>query len=114
MNDLTDLEICKKIAEITDSEMVRGSNIGHYDEYLFIESGVRSEYYHNPLADDALCFQLMVKHKITVEFTRYYEHLKSETTKAYYNDESENGYGSYVRHKSPNKAICLAIIEAHS
>tara|TARA_R110002051_G_scaffold301683_1_gene369645 strand:+ start:740 stop:991 length:252 start_codon:yes stop_codon:yes gene_type:complete len=81
---MTDLEICKRIAEIEG-----------ISDYIFIN------YDYNPLTDKALCFDLMVKHKVDTEW---------------WGDE----LGAYIpvndgeiHDKNPQKAICLAIIEAH-
>tara|TARA_R110000851_G_scaffold160243_1_gene303449 strand:+ start:280 stop:624 length:345 start_codon:yes stop_codon:yes gene_type:complete len=110
--ELTDLEICKRVAEINgDNVLMMQSVLGF--NWMIADEGHGGYKPYNPLTDDALCFQSMVKYKITVEFTRYYEHLKSTTTKAYYDDEADNGYGAYIRDINPNKAICLAIIEAN-
>lgn len=111
---MSDLQICKRIAEI------EGVKAFEYDHIVFGKtlcremtvSGLAPQPY-NPLTDDALNHQLMIKYRITVEFTRYYEHLKSITTKAFYDDKADNGYGAYIRDISTNKAILLAIIEAH-
>ena len=109
MKELTDLEICKRIAEIEGkSYWINGTGEGVCINY--IEGKRASKVLHyNPLTDDALCFKLMVKYRIAVEFTRYYEKFKSITIKAFYDDVS---YGSYIRDTSPNRAICLAIIES--
>ena len=110
MSKLTDLEICKKIAliegrytDLINKQASYNSRLVHVQEKATIKR------WFNPLTDDALCFRLMVKHKITVEFTRYYESFKSNTIKAFYSDV---GFGFYIRDISPNKAICLAIIES--
>jgi hypothetical protein len=111
--ELTDLEICKRIAEIEGVE-INHQILQHDNLLVTIPRGdyMRKEY--NPLTDDALNHQLMIKYKVTTEFTRYYNHLKSITTKAYYDNKADNGYGAYIQDISPNKAICLAIIEAHN
>ena len=108
MNKLTDLQLCKRIAEI------EGYNVGIWHDFVAITNPKDDSYLgeYNPLTDDALNHQLMIKYKITVEFTRYYEHLKSTTTRAYYDHKADNGYGAYIQDVNPNKAICLAIIEA--
>ena len=77
MNELTDLQICKRIAEIEGHETLPCDEYQEGDFYIVINDHGED---YNPLTDDALCFQLMVK---------------------------------YVYDDSPNKAICLAIIEAH-
>ena len=109
---MTELEICKKVADINgDNVLMMKSALG--SNWMIageVHGGYKS---YNPLTDDALNHQLMIKHKITVEFTRYIYHLKSSTTKAFYDSKSNEGYGDYIRDINPNKAILLAIIEAH-
>ena len=107
---LTDLEICKKIAEIEGYTTKAHEG---YDCCAVDGNDVIRFIPFDPINNDGHCFRLMVKYKITVEFTRYYEHLKSASTKAYYDDKADNGYGAYIRDIKPNKAICLAIIEAY-
>jgi hypothetical protein len=92
---MTDLEICKRIAEIegnkaTVVECADGSWLcgEECDEY-------------NPLTDKALCFDLMVKYKVEVEW------CGNEC--ATYKDELQRE----IHDISPQKAICLAIIEAN-
>lgn len=115
MSKLTDLEIKKAIAKIEGA--FKTYDDGENVTAIFkVGNGIHTyespNHGYNPLTD-ALNHQLMIKYKITVEFTRYYEHLKSTTVKAFYDDEADNGYGAYIQDKNPNKAICLAIIEAH-
>ena len=85
---MDDLEICKRIAEI---ENYRGWE-------KMSTRGIAGVF--NPLTDDALCFRLMVKYKM--DFIPYYPDE--------YRAQIKN---TYVVNKSPNKAICLAIIEAN-
>ena len=115
MSELTDLEICKRIADIEGKK-------GHEFMWAFVLSENYNEavneshsnsysfspchYEYNPLTDDALCFQLMVKYKIQ---------LKKVT-----NGDGWSASFNRLNHSictlfntSPNKAICLAIIEAH-
>lgn len=69
-----------------------------------------SEY--NPLTDDALCFQLMVKYSI--DLTHDFSGLWcASMNPSYTYDEHVENYGIISYDKNPNKAICLAIIEAH-
>tara|TARA_R110000764_G_C10804545_1_gene359442 strand:+ start:26 stop:334 length:309 start_codon:yes stop_codon:yes gene_type:complete len=98
MNELTDLQICKNIAEIECAKIDVLGGKAILDEMI---GGVRirlTEY--NPLTDDALCFQLMIKHKLEV-----WEH----------NGKWLVGHNlrNTIHNENPNKAICLAIIEAH-
>ena len=80
----TDLEICKRIAEIEG-----------ISDYIFIN------YDYNPLTDKALCFDLMVKHEL--EMFKVGSNWNCAWTDS--NLTTSN--------KNPQKAICLAIIEAH-
>jgi len=93
---MDDLEICKRIAEIEGIPVWDGKN-----EVSFQKTGLP----YNPLTDDALCFQLMVKYK--VQFNNCLRDNESITNCCVGN--------KYVtqKNKSPNKAVCLAIIEAH-
>lgn len=128
MNELTDLEICKRIAEIECVEVSEVANnflmrkditfgltvnislefarCKTLEDYRQVEAD-RERNLYNPLTDDTLCFQLMVKYRVKIVFERapdYYHAItfyKSDNTKLCQSDES------------PNKAICLAIIEAH-
>ena len=70
---MDDLEICKAIAAIEGVE-------------------------YDPLADDGLCFRMMIKHEIEmykIDDYYYCEWVGSNTT---------------VNNKKPRKALCLAII----
>jgi len=95
---MDDLEICKRIAEI------EGETIEHITHYgtLFVSSNVFEPY--NPLTDDALCFQLMVKHKVIVQWL-WKCHDGTPRYMAYVDDE---GYQRYSA--NPNEAILLTII----
>ncbi len=94
---MNDLEICKRIAEIEGM-----SNL--------------LQYYHdcidnvfNPLTDDALCFQLMVKYKVRMHWL-WEENDGTPHYEAYINEDgSDIKYG-----KSPNEIILLCIIEAQN
>ncbi len=113
MKELTDLEICKRIAEIDLSKecyalQVRGERLFYCHNNPLIEW---NEY--NPLTDDALCFRLMVKYAIEVK-----PPLKGvqENTKVVWSvfngtDDFDN---YYLYNANTNKAICLAIIEAYN
>ena len=127
MNELTDLEICKRIAEIEGVELFNSYSI-IFDKKLLInmymDKGVKwhhaaeseecfftkvysipSQFHkaiYNPLTDDTLCFQLMVKYKLSLIAP----------------ERDQEDWDCVIRdvlavHENPNKAICLAIIEAH-
>lgn len=98
MAELTDLEICKRIAEIEGVDAYQHAS--YPDNPLWQRVNGIAEVY-NPLTDDALCFRLMLKHDIAI------------------NRDGDGYYWVAGRsiadnlHKNPNKAICLAIIAAH-
>ncbi len=113
---MNDLEICKRIAEIedvpwmlaypnTDKELVgliNGNDLTGTPPELIGE--------YNPLTDKALCFDLMVKYDVVFLDDEAYAGCESGAgpeSGGYYCE----GYG--VSTSSPQRAICLAIIEAH-
>ena len=113
MNKLTDLEICKRIAEIEfgkDSDNWFWSVEGESDTAMvsaFTGDGIFGSYSeYNPLTDHALCFKLMVNHYIEIGlYGTWYGCFKGDKPKG------SDGCLSYEL--NINKAICLAIIEAH-
>ena len=109
MSKLTDLEICKRIAEIEfgkHSDNWFWSVEGESDTAMvsaFTGDGIFGSYSeYNPLTDDALCFKLMVKYKCSVScvYKMWQCTVKTPSDTVLCYDEH------------PNKAICLAIIEA--
>lgn len=98
--ELTDLEICKQVAEIEGEDckvnfqniLVRIIPLG--------DTGTTNNCY-DPLSDDGLCFRLMLKHDIKLSRNRDKEYVAMYSHCRGADDES------------PNKAICLAIIEKH-
>ena len=97
---MKDLEICKRIAEI-EGLLVSAYKLGTDDLWVHTyETRDSSVTLYNPLTDDALCFQLMVKYKLEV-----WEALGKWLV----------GFNlrNTVSDESANKAICLSIIEAH-
>ena len=103
MSDLTDLEICRKIAEIEGKSI--DCDIG---DCVSIHNGGDGKLY-NPITDKALCFDLMVEYG--VDF--YSICVVGCTYEAVIFITSRNE-SIMARNKNPNKAICLAIIEANS
>jgi hypothetical protein len=100
---MTDLEICKRVAEIGGlivSKDVKPSCGGAFASIH--PNGCYGVY--NPLTDDALNHQLMIKYKIDLDFT------DDGYTRAW---EYHHICGQDTLNKSTNKAILLAIIEAH-
>ncbi len=106
---MTDLEICKRIAEIegyhvsTDVKPSCGSAYANiYPDNCYGN--------YNPLTDKALCFDLMVKYDVVYLNEEAFADCDpgaGPECGGYYS----TGYG--VSTSSPQKAICLAIIEAH-
>ena len=106
MSELTDLEICKRIAEIEN----KGDCFNWFDTFA-----IRTEMYaereeYNPLTDDALCFQLMVKYDCDL-ISPYRPNKDTHWECQIFISDCADAVSIYD--DSPNKAICLAIIEAH-
>lgn len=93
--ELTDLEICKRIAEI---EGYPAPLKAHNDNWIIAA---------NPLTDDALCFKLMVKYNVDIVSTPEVVHAVC------FGENFSNPLGSYGFSKNHNKAIIESIIEAH-
>ena len=104
MNKLSDLELCKKIAEI------EGYESDHIDITIgviwVLDGHAASEF--NPLTDDALCFQLMVKYKIQFMPSKFTPRCDGRKQFGAVSDDL------ILRSNNPNKAICLAIVEANN
>ena len=96
---MNDLEICKRIAEIEGYVFCDG---GKYARCELTKHGKVVGYLdYNPLTDDALNHQLMIKYRVSVDFLR----------------PSDVWIGNDINitfRGNPNKAILLAIIEAHN
>jgi hypothetical protein len=102
MKELTDLEICKRIAEIEGEEHYISENKKYCMARDELSTYVIRSVEYNPLTDDALCFRLMVKYSVRVE---------TENCSAW--TDNDDGYPQYeIIHckGTVNKAICLAII----
>ena len=105
---MTDLEICTFIAKLENINFrVNGDKLDNMDNLGF----EGQPYYYDPLTDDALCFKLMVKYEVNVNFVE----CPADSGKAYYatgsNKDKKTICTDYV--ETPNRAICLAIIEAN-
>lgn len=107
MDKLTDLEICKRIAEI------EGETVLSEEEWFYPDSGCLvtdcdgcSEEY-NPLTDKALCWDLMNKHDITVKPAKSRD--MGQWCARWDYDLHYDGGLSYA--DTPEKALCLAVIE---
>ena len=103
------LEICKRIAEI-DGEIV---SVKQMPSGLVLFYGAELEDRrpkYNPLTDDALCFQLMIKYKIDVVWV---SSLLNNDDRVYAKNTALSNLVNEKPNRGTNKAICLAIIEAH-
>jgi hypothetical protein len=105
MKDLTDLEICKRIAEIEGAKetLYSYSNFNKPKELTAIfESSTHFDY--NPLTDNYLCFSLMLRHEVSLTYGEY-------AVNAEILIEKEDGEHSFsAQAYCPSRAICLAII----
>jgi hypothetical protein len=102
--ELTDLEICKRIAEI------EGECIEYlYNDVLFIS---RTEDVYNPLTDDTLCFKFCYDEGILVK--KSYDKVNGRVVWSgkYYAQHPENR-GRGTIDENPNKAVCLEKIKVH-
>ena len=103
MDKLTDLEICKRIAEIEGAkETLYSYSSFNTPKELTAVFDSRTVFNYNPLTDDALCFKLMVKYKAW----RW-----SNPAEGKFNAWNNNVNG-WVSAKTLNCAICLAIIQS--
>ena len=100
MTELTDLEICKKIAEIEGFQFTYDRNGTPYILKMWAECEEHPlPTRYNPLVDKALCFDLMVKYAVK---------LQIEMNREYYARSRKTGGSSY--NIDPVRAILLAII----
>ena len=115
MSELTDLQICKKIAEIEGYH----TNLAIKCEGVWCSMNDNNCYgVFNPLTDDALCFQLTKKYRVSID---YFEDWQRQGEDKDVLARLEIGLGIHAlgtvdfckNDDSLNKAICLAIIEAH-
>ena len=100
MSELTDLEICKRIAEI--EKLPHHLDKGMNDKFINTSTIYGDVCEYSPLTDDALCFQLMVKYNLSLIAP----------------EREQEDWDCVILdvltvNESPNRAICLAIIEAH-
>lgn len=101
MDKLTDLEICKRIAEIEGFKDIRI----HANNCVDVAIGDLPTWkLYNPLTNDALWANLIIKHEISICFTTC-----SLTTIKY-------GYRDSIFHDIPSlkRNSLLLIIEVHS
>ena len=111
MNELTDLQICKRIAEIEGVPVFDdGFDLFIPDYEASMSTGYDEDKEYNPLTDDALCFQLMVKYDCDL-ISPYRPNNDTHWECQIFTEDCADAVSIYD--DSPNKAICLAIIEAH-
>jgi len=98
---MDNITICKKIAEIKGYLRVRVSRVT-----VQVSNSICDDDFelYNPLTDDALCFQLMLKNDIVI---------RNRGNGYYLATVSRFECDARIANKNPNKAILLAIIEAH-
>ena len=112
MTELTDLEICEKVANVEGFDIEVRTLSGYkempFDKIRVFAKGVYGAFFsvYNPLTDDALCFRLMVKYKISL-----IQHQNNTAVYCIWNHNEKHATATIT---NPNKAICLAIIAAHS
>ena len=102
MSDLTDLEICKRIAEI------EALPIDFVTDSLVIIHNGGDGYMYNPLPDDALCLKLAFKYEVCINHYSGTVYIDSD-----YTDKPPIAQVSFDGLKGMKKAILLAIIEAN-
>ena len=109
MNELTDLEIIKRIAEI-ESVKVRVDSIIAFESANKTPTGAITtsargfEDVYNPLTDDGLCLRLMFKYGVQL----------IKETPDYNIAQCEHSAVRYLVTEMPNKSSMLAIIEANN
>ena len=105
MDKSTDLEICKRIAEIEGAKetLYSYSNFNTPKELtaVFDSSTV---FNYNPLTDDALCFKLMIKYKISL-----IQHQNNTAVYCIWDHDQKHATNTMT---NPNRAICTAIIKS--
>ena len=106
MSELTDLEISKRVAEIEGFEFdIKNGKVLPVDPSNIITDKLTDVY--NPLADKALCFDLMVKYNF--DLTSPYR--DDDWTVEFWSDGE--GDAVAVQDENLQRAICLAIIAMH-
>jgi hypothetical protein len=108
MNNMTDLEICKRIAQIEQVDWRFSADCS----CVLIRSKDGSNFFneYSPLTDKALCFDLMVKHEIGLSFD-----ILTGWKASFFYREFDEHIGELTDFKgifdeNPQRAICLAII----
>lgn len=106
---MNDLQIETRIAEIEGHTLVHSNNWG---KYVIGNPYCADEVVYEPLTDDALCFQLMVKYDVELQITK--ERDKVDISRGKYPKQYYAKIGRIeVMDKVIERAILLCIIEAH-
>ena len=109
MNELTDLQICKRISLIELNEQFPKAKSIEFDDRqncFWVEGiGFTGWPLLEPLTDDALCFRLMIKYKISL-----IQHQNNTAVYCIWDHDEKHATNTMTDAK---RAICLAIIEAH-
>jgi len=105
MSDLTDFEICKRIAEIKNLTFCTGSKYARVE--IWSDNKVCGYMDFNPLKDRALCFDLMIEEGLQLL------QLKNGDYIAFKQRVFVNVINSTEGVKSPQRALCLEIIRQH-
>jgi hypothetical protein len=105
MDKLTDLEICKRIAEIEGAkETLYSYSSFNTPKELTAVFDSSTVFNYNPLTDDALCFKLMVKYKISL-----IQHQNNTAVYCIWDHDEKHATNTMW---NANRAICLAIIKS--
>jgi hypothetical protein len=131
MNELTDLEICQRIAEIEGVDLFNSYSIifdkkalinmymdkgtkwhhaAENEECFFTKVYTNPSQYHkaiyNPITDDAMCFKLMVKYEVSLTYGEYAVNAEILIEK----EDGDHSFSSQAY--CPRRAIFLAIIKS--
>ena len=116
---MDNMKICRKIVGIEGLDLLKDGELDksllRADELIVVnerwEDGSLKQFMvYNPLTDDGLCFQLMVKYDLDI-IAPYRKN--NETTWEAHIFSKDYADAFQIYDKSPNRAICLAIIEAN-
>lgn len=99
MKQLTDLEVCTRIAEIDGAKVTK---VDWAFGYILLTDDKEK---YNPLEDDALCFKLLKKYNVDL-----WRNLGMTQAMVAFNKPNPDNI-KRVRHEDYNRAICIAIIE---
>jgi hypothetical protein len=103
MKELTDLEICQRIAEIEGKPHVVDCEKLYVTGEMF---GTDYRELFSPLTNDALCFKLMLRHEVSLTYGDYAVNAEILVGK----EDGDHSFDSQAY--CPKRAICLAIIKS--